>query len=137
MNKNEKITCLVVTSEPYFWKEYIEQLEKFGVNVILITNAKETLKKLQKEKYTFAVISNTMFGKVGKPPKNGFEYDPYNVGLDYLSEPLEEKKIPYFLLCTAREVPKGTILPSCLWTGKSSSILPSEMVAILEEKKII
>jgi len=130
--KNKR-KCLMVTSEPYFWDEYKEMLEDNGVVVKIAISIAEVPKLLAKENYNFAVVNNTMFGQV---PNVG-KYDFWTAGSLFTSKYLEKRKIPYIIISTVDDGPSWAKLPNCLWRGFSIDILPSEMEAILKEKKII
>lgn len=113
--------CLIVCSEPFFWDEYLNILTENGFKFEICLSAEKTAEALKRESFDFAMVSNCLEGMLPSKgefaqPKIGDKHDFYSVGETYVVPMLEKYKIPFVLLCTARQ-PSGKKYLHCLYAG--------------------
>ena len=125
-NKN----CLMVNDELHRWRPYQEWLEnKEGIKVRNCRTIREIVACLNKQKYDFGLISNSLFENTS---------DPFNAGVSDIAPLLEAYQVPYILLAVFRNKPNiaEKDFQYCLCANTLKNVAPWQLIPILKSHKL-
>lgn len=132
-------TCLIVTSQPKFWKIWDSNVVSIddNIEIVVATSIEIAIMLLEKETFSFAVVDNTMYGRIpGIDPD--FAISRNTAGWVYLCPALEAKKIPHFVLSEDQPHSRDRFGHGfCLWMALGGKMHSGLMEEILHESHIL
>ena len=136
---------IIAMSEPFFWEEWINILQENGLEVKVVKNLEELDKSAEKDKFDFAIVHSTMYGRIPKRYAEKYaDVNEYIRGIMFGPPILEEKNIPYLLsFVTEKEGEEADFIIEGMIGGKAKmcigkkhfgEFMPGEMILFLKEK---